>query len=114
MSQKIESKKQDIRNLSRTDLAAFFETHAEKSFRANQVYDWLWKKDVANFTEMTNLSLSLRNFLDAHFYAYNKKREGSLPKQYVEHPILLFCLMSLKRHMVTSSIFCFKLWKMEC
>ena len=68
MSQKIESKKQDIRNLSRTDLAAFFETHAEKSFRANQVYDWLWKKDVANFTEMTNLSLSLRNFLDAHFY----------------------------------------------
>ena len=68
MSLKIESKKQDIRNLSSKDLAAFFEAHAEKSFRANQVYDWLWKKNVANFTEMTNLSMSLRRFLDEHFY----------------------------------------------
>jgi 23S rRNA (adenine2503-C2)-methyltransferase len=68
VSLKIESKKQDIRNLSRKDLAAFFEAHAEKSFRANQVYDWLWKKNVANFTEMTNLSMSLRRFLDEHFY----------------------------------------------
>lgn len=68
MSQKVENKKQDIRNLSRTDLVAFFEAHSEKNFRANQVFDWLWKKDAVKFTEMTNLSLSLRSFLDEHFY----------------------------------------------
>lgn len=40
----------------------------EKSFRAKQVYEWLWKKSAHSFDEMTNLSLDLRNFLKTHFF----------------------------------------------
>lgn len=64
----IQSQKRDIRNLSREDLAVFFTDRGEKSFRANQVYDWLWKKDASTFDEMTNLSKELRSFLDQHFF----------------------------------------------
>jgi len=60
--------KQDIRNLSREDLTQFFIQEGEKGFRANQVYDWLWKKDASTFLEMTNLSKDLRAFLDGHFF----------------------------------------------
>ena len=67
MSQEVQ-KKQDIRNLSREDLSQFFVQEGEKSFRANQVYDWLWKKDASTFDEMTNLSKDLRAFLDDHFF----------------------------------------------
>ena len=63
-----QKEKQDIRNLSRSDLKEFFTTQGEKSFRADQVYNWLWKKDVGTFAEMTNLSQQLRGFLDEHFY----------------------------------------------
>ena len=59
VSQEIQ-KKQDIRNLSREDLTQFFIQEGEKSFRANQVYDWLWKKDASTFEEMTNLSKDLQ------------------------------------------------------
>lgn len=60
--------KQDIRNLSKPDLKIFFEENGEKGFRANQVYDWLWKKNVSSFDEMTNISLPLRAFLDKNFF----------------------------------------------
>jgi 23S rRNA (adenine2503-C2)-methyltransferase len=60
--------KQDIRNLSREDLTQFFIQEGEKGFRANQVYDWLWKKNASTFLEMTNLSKELRAFLDDHFF----------------------------------------------
>ena len=63
-----QKEKQDIRNLSRSDLKEFFTAQGEKSFRADQVYDWLWKKDVGTFAQMTNLSQQLREFLDEHFY----------------------------------------------
>jgi len=63
-----QKEKQDIRNLTRDNLVEFFTGHGEKSFRANQVYDWLWKKDVGAFTEMTNLSQELRTFLDSYFF----------------------------------------------
>ncbi len=63
-----EKKKQDIRNLSREDLKKFFVDQGEKPFRADQVYDWLWKKDAAHFDEMTNLSKDLRAFLDEYFF----------------------------------------------
>ncbi|MFT7612462.1 MAG: 23S rRNA (adenine2503-C2)-methyltransferase, partial [Parvicellaceae bacterium] len=46
----------------------FFIQEGEKGFRANQVYDWLWKKNASTFLEMTNLSKELRAFLDDHFF----------------------------------------------
>lgn len=61
------SEKQNIRSLSEQELKAFFVNHNEKPFRAKQVYEWLWKKQVSVFDEMTNLSVSTRNLLNEHF-----------------------------------------------
>jgi 23S rRNA (adenine2503-C2)-methyltransferase len=59
--------KTDIRALSRDELREFFSEHGMKSFRGNQVYEWLWNKGAHNFSEMTNLSKDTREFLDDHF-----------------------------------------------
>ena len=58
----------NIRNLSLKELQEAFVSRNEKSFRAKQVYEWLWKKNAASFDEMTNLSKDLRELLQTHFY----------------------------------------------
>ena len=59
--------KADIRLLSLAELSSFFTEKGEKSFRAKQVYEWLWQKSARTFEEMSNLSKSTRDLLDAHF-----------------------------------------------
>jgi 23S rRNA (adenine2503-C2)-methyltransferase len=59
--------KRDIRKLKLEDLKQFFVEHGEKPFRAQQVYEWLWKKSAKHFDEMTNLSLPIREMLKSHF-----------------------------------------------
>jgi 23S rRNA (adenine2503-C2)-methyltransferase len=59
--------KRDIRKLKLDELKEFFVQHNEKPFRAQQVYEWLWKKSAKDFTQMTNLSLPVRELLDTHF-----------------------------------------------
>ncbi len=49
------------KNLS--ELRAWFEAEGHPAFRANQVVDWLVRKGVTNWEEMTNLSQSLRQQL---------------------------------------------------
>ncbi|WP_124642970.1 MULTISPECIES: 23S rRNA (adenine(2503)-C(2))-methyltransferase RlmN [Amniculibacterium] len=53
----------DIRTLSLEQLKEYFQTIGEKPFRAKQVYDWLWSKNLHSFDEMTNLSKNLRENL---------------------------------------------------
>jgi 23S rRNA (adenine2503-C2)-methyltransferase len=57
----------DIRLLSLADIEAFFRTIDEKSFRAKQVYEWLWKKSCRSFDEMTNLPKQTREKLQQKF-----------------------------------------------
>lgn len=59
--------KKDIRALSLAELKAVFLAMGEKAFRANQVYEWLWKKAAHSFEEMSNLSKDLREKLTANF-----------------------------------------------
>ncbi len=59
--------KKDIRSLSKEQLKTFFVEQGDKAFRAQQVYEWLWKKSLKNFDEMTNISLATRELLKAHF-----------------------------------------------
>jgi 23S rRNA (adenine2503-C2)-methyltransferase len=59
--------KKDIRALSLQELEAYFSSIGEKPFRAQQVYEWLWNKNVHSLSEMTNLSKSLRENLENHF-----------------------------------------------
>jgi 23S rRNA (adenine2503-C2)-methyltransferase len=58
----------NIRNLSLKELQDEFVARNEKSFRAKQVYEWLWKKNASSFEEMTNLSKELREMLVQHFF----------------------------------------------
>lgn len=46
---------------------AFFTAHGDKAFRGKQVYEWLWKKGIHQFDDMTNLSLETRQLLNDAF-----------------------------------------------
>lgn len=59
--------KRDIRKLSLEELKAFFVEQGDKAFRAQQVYEWLWKKSAKDFDQMTNISLATREVLKNHF-----------------------------------------------
>lgn len=60
-------KKKNIRNLSQKELKEFFIEIGDKAFRAKQVYEWLWKRGVHSFDDMTNLSIATRDKLNTHF-----------------------------------------------
>jgi 23S rRNA (adenine2503-C2)-methyltransferase len=59
--------KRDIRKLKLDELKEFFVQHGDKPFRAQQVYEWLWKKAAKDFDQMTNLSIPTRELLKSHF-----------------------------------------------
>jgi 23S rRNA (adenine2503-C2)-methyltransferase len=59
--------KKDIRAYTKTELRDFFVSKGQQAFRGNQVYEWLWKRSVHTFDEMTNISLDTRAFLDEYF-----------------------------------------------
>ena len=58
----------NIRELSLNELKQQLELLGEKSFRAKQIYEWLWQKNAATFEEMSNLSKDLRVKLEKHFF----------------------------------------------
>lgn len=59
--------KKDIRKLTLDQLITYFKDQGEKAFRAKQVWEWIWQKSAKSFDEMTNLSKSLREKLQAEF-----------------------------------------------
>jgi 23S rRNA (adenine2503-C2)-methyltransferase len=59
--------KKDIRKLSLDEIKNFLIKGGEQGFRAKQVYEWLWKKSAVSFDQMSNLSVTLRNFLSENF-----------------------------------------------
>ncbi|MFI5163792.1 MAG: 23S rRNA (adenine(2503)-C(2))-methyltransferase RlmN [Bacteroidia bacterium] len=59
--------KKNIRALSQDEIKNFFLEKEEKTFRAKQVYEWLWKKSARSFDEMTNLTKTTRELLNENF-----------------------------------------------
>lgn len=57
----------DLRTLSLPELQELFISLGEKPFRAKQVYDWLWSKNLHSIEEMTNLSKNLRDKISKDF-----------------------------------------------
>lgn len=57
----------DIRSLTREDLAARFAEWGEPAYRVDQVLDWIYKRRVGSWSEMTNLPKALREKLSASF-----------------------------------------------
>lgn len=60
----------NIYNLTLEELENYFLSINEKKYRASQVFEWLYKKRVTSFDEMTNLSNSLIEKLKQDFSFY--------------------------------------------
>ncbi|WP_409368318.1 23S rRNA (adenine(2503)-C(2))-methyltransferase RlmN [Lysinibacillus sp. 38-6] len=59
--------KESIYSLQPHQLEEWLKENGEKPFRAAQIFDWLYNKRVKTFEEMSNLSKSLRDKLEASF-----------------------------------------------
>ncbi len=55
--------KANIKDLSLKEFEAYLGEHSQPSYRARQVWQWLYQKRATAFAEMTNLSASLRSRL---------------------------------------------------
>jgi len=60
--------KKNIKDYCLEELKEEFKNINEKPYRAGQVYEWIYKKKINNFDEMTNLSLELREKLKENFH----------------------------------------------
>ncbi|MDD3341576.1 MAG: 23S rRNA (adenine(2503)-C(2))-methyltransferase RlmN [Bacilli bacterium] len=56
-----------IYDMTFEQLEEYFITKGEKKFKAVQVYDWLYKKRVKSFTEMTNVKKEVLSLLEKDF-----------------------------------------------
>src|SRR6476620_1155497 len=59
--------KQSIYGLTMDKLADWFVEHGHKKFRATKVWDWLYRKRVTRFEEMSNLNKETVSLLEEHF-----------------------------------------------
>jgi len=57
----------NVKDLSLGEFAAHLEEYEQPSYRARQIWQWLFQKRATSFTEMTNLSALLRRQLDEAF-----------------------------------------------
>ncbi|MFH1230773.1 MAG: 23S rRNA (adenine(2503)-C(2))-methyltransferase RlmN [Planctomycetota bacterium] len=56
-----------IKDLSFEELGIWLDKHGEYSYRARQIFYWLYQKAVSDFGDMTDLGISLRNKLQDRF-----------------------------------------------
>ncbi|MCY9545842.1 23S rRNA (adenine(2503)-C(2))-methyltransferase RlmN [Lysinibacillus xylanilyticus] len=59
--------KESVYSLQPKQLEEWLKENGEKPFRAAQIFDWLYNKRVKTFEEMSNLSMGLREKLEASF-----------------------------------------------
>jgi len=60
--------RKNLLNFEYDELIEFFKKLGLEKFRADQVLDWVYKKRVFNFEDMTNLSKEHRKILNEKFY----------------------------------------------
>lgn len=60
--------KKDIKSLNNEELAEWVRANSLPAFRAKQIFSWLHKSGVSDFSEMSNVSKDLRNKLSEEFY----------------------------------------------
>ena len=76
-----------IFSITRSKLEEYFLSIGEKKFKATQVFEWIYRKDVRSFDDMTNLSKETISKLKEDFY-FNElklvtKQEDELVKKYL-------------------------------
>lgn len=60
--------KKDIKSLSLDEILTWIKANELPAYRAKQIYEWLHKYGVADFSEMSSISKDLRNSLSNEFY----------------------------------------------
>lgn len=65
--------KKGIKNYTLDDLKKEMLDISEKEYRAKQIYEWLYKKNVVTFDKMTNLSKELITKLNEKYYIEDLK-----------------------------------------
>jgi 23S rRNA (adenine2503-C2)-methyltransferase len=59
--------KRSIHSLLLDEIETYFAAHNEKPYRAKQIVDWLYKRRVGSFDEMSDLPQALRDRLNGEF-----------------------------------------------
>lgn len=84
--------KMDIRKLTIDQIKELVTSMGEPSFRAKQIYEWLWQKSAISISEMTNLPLSLRQKLEESYDInpiktdkIQKSLDGTIKTRFVLH-----------------------------
>lgn len=67
--------KESIYGLTFKQLTEWFIEHGQKKFRATQVWDWLYKKRVTDFSEMQNINKECIKLLEDHFVLHTLEQE---------------------------------------
>ncbi|NNF21792.1 MAG: 23S rRNA (adenine(2503)-C(2))-methyltransferase RlmN [Saprospiraceae bacterium] len=58
----------DIRKIDKSTLLEYIASINQPSFRASQIWEWIWKKSVISFDEMRNIPKDLRASLNQAFH----------------------------------------------
>lgn len=82
----------DIRKLSADQIKEFVTSLGQPSFRAKQIFEWLWQKSATDFESMTNLPKDLRALLTDHFVVLpiktdkvQKSNDGTIKSRFTLH-----------------------------
>ncbi|AXI10758.1 23S rRNA (adenine(2503)-C(2))-methyltransferase RlmN [Oceanobacillus zhaokaii] len=67
--------KQSIYGLTFDQLTEWLTGHGQKRFRADQVWNWLYKKRVASFSEMNNVNNETIELLEEHFVLHTLEED---------------------------------------
>jgi len=70
--------KTDIKSLSANETQKWADELGLESYRATQIRQWLFKKMVISFDEMTNISISLRNLLKENAFIVGLEKIDTL------------------------------------
>ena len=60
--------RKNIKDFTLPVLSEWFVSRGEKPFRAKQIFHWLYQKRVEDFGEMANMSKTLKEKLERHFF----------------------------------------------
>lgn len=92
--------KKDIRALSLPEISELLKQKGEATFRAKQIYEWLWQKTAHTFDDMSNLSKSLRDWLNETFVI----NAVTISDQQVSSDRTIKCAMKLHDGNVVESV----------
>ena len=56
--------KPDLKNMSKQQLTRFVENLQQETFRAEQIFAWLYKPGITEFSQMTDLAKDFRELLE--------------------------------------------------